>query len=45
MRGINYDQVESLNEQARDIFELDDSLEESYRSLDLQLVPILVQLF
>lgn len=31
-RGIDYDSVESLNEKARDIFDLDDNLQEVYRS-------------
>jgi hypothetical protein len=45
MRGIDFDKVESLNEKARDIFDLDDNLEEVYRSPAIQLVPTMVQLF
>ena len=33
--GLDYDQVESLNERASEIFDLDETLEETYRSLDL----------
>jgi len=45
MKGIDYDKVEALNEMAREIFDLDDNLEEIYRSPALHLVPTLVQLF
>jgi hypothetical protein len=31
-----------LNERAREVFDLDESLEETYRSLEIELVPTLV---
>ena len=45
IEGLDYDKLETLNERAREVFDLDEQLEETYRSLAVQLVPSLVQLY